>query len=255
MKKMKKRPNIIVLSIVAVTVLLAVGVGLYFGLPLVGPLLKMHPTETGPIPDSDPARPVTALRCNRGTMYFVDTSEGYIMIDAGSSAKKVKASMEELGIDPAQVKWILLTHSDYDHVAALPLFPDADIYMGKGELRLLDGAVKRNRSGGNTLPDGVDLAAIQLVSDGDLLLFGGVTYVHCIAVPGHTPGSMAYTVDDTCIFTGDALTSDPGKIHPFTMDEKEAKLSLIRLEPYASFTAYTSHYGILPKTEEPPAEE
>jgi glyoxylase-like metal-dependent hydrolase (beta-lactamase superfamily II) len=223
------------------------------GLCLAWPMLVMRPAKTGQIPLADGQ--YLAIRSGRGAMYLTDTGDGYLAIDAGTKAGSVKAGLAALGIDPAQVKWVLLTHSDYDHVAALPLFENAEIYMGEGELGLLNGTVNRNASGGNKLPDGIGLDAIQLLQDGDELLFGGVS-VKCVAAPGHTPGSMAYLVSGDrhfpALFTGDALrprikgnSVHPFRIdvHPYTMDKARAEETIAALPATGVGTVLTSHYG------------
>ncbi|MDR2687603.1 MAG: MBL fold metallo-hydrolase [Oscillospiraceae bacterium] len=238
MKKTKK----IILAIVAAALAIGAGIGLYS----LSPMLAMRPAKTGPIPGTE----ILALRNNRNCLYFLDTGGGWLVIDAGSDAKKVEAGMRKLGIDPADVRWVLLTHSDYDHVAALPLFENAEIYMGEGELGLLDGTVSRNGSGGNKLPDGIDLMnEIHLLPpDGAALLACGDVRVRCTGAPGHTPGSMAYLVSGSWLFTGDAFKFKRGEVsvHPFTMDEAQAKETAAALKGIlyeGNLTALTAHYG------------
>ena len=235
-----KKPLKIALIAAAAALLLAVGIGLYFA----SPLLAMCPAPTGLVPGTDNLT-VLALRNNRNALYFVDTGEGWLLIDAGSDAGKIEADLAALGIDPLAVNWILLTHSDYDHVATLPLFPRANIYMGEDELGLLDGTVNRSGSGGNSLPDGIDLANVRLLRDNAKLELGNIKVV-CVKAPGHTPGSMAYLVDETYLFTGDAFRYHNGKLslHPFTMDKALAKASYENLPIYGdNITVLTSHYG------------
>jgi len=241
---MKKALKLL-LPVLAALLVLAAGIGLYS----YGPMLAMHPAETGQIPLADGQ--VLAIRSGRGAMYLTDTGDGVLVIDAGTNAGKTEAALGKLGIDPADVKWVLLTHSDHDHVAGLPLFPNAEIYMGEAELCLLDGTVNRNASGGNKLPDGIDLSAIKLLGDGEELLLGGAR-VKCIAAPGHTPGSMAYLVNGSWLFAGDAFRYRKGEftVHPFTMDEALALQTIEKLPIHNRsadvITVLTSHYGYIP---------
>lgn len=53
-----------------------------------------------------------------------------------------------LDIDPAQIRHILITHQDTDHVGAVEtdsdnLFRDAKLYIGEMENRYLTGEVRR----------------------------------------------------------------------------------------------------------------
>ena len=236
MKKTKRR---IFLIITAILILLT-GAGLYCAFPL----LAMTPAETGQISDTD----IYAVKNTINTVFFIKTNDGYIMIDAGSDSNKIGVSLKEASINPDDVKWILLTHSDSDHVAALALFPNANIYMSKNELPLINGTAKRNLFGGNNMPPGIDIGKITLLSDGQELLFNG-TKVGCIDAPGHTIGSMLYLIDDQYLFTGDAFKIGNGNIgiHPFTMDPKLSKKTIGRLKETInnSSIVLASHYGLI----------
>lgn len=61
---------------------------------------------------------------NVGVFIFT-TSEGYIMIDSGYDymvEETIIPSMEKLGLDPSEVKYILVTHSGPDHAGGLEYF-------------------------------------------------------------------------------------------------------------------------------------
>jgi glyoxylase-like metal-dependent hydrolase (beta-lactamase superfamily II) len=168
------------------------------------------------------------------------------MIDAGADAEELTLSLDNAGISADQVKWIFLTHSDVDHVAALPLFLKAGIHISEAELPLLNGNINRSVLGGNSFPSEIDLTAIKSLKDGEELALGGVL-IKCIASPGHTIGSMSYLVDGRYLFTGDAFLVDDAKmdIHPFTMDGEQATITIERLYEKANGTelVLTSHYG------------
>ena len=219
---------------------LLIGVGLYFA----SPLLKMGPVKTGQIPGTD----IYAVRNAIVTVYLIKTDSGYMLIDAGLNGNRLKASLEELGVNVNDVKWVLLTHSDSDHTAALAMFPNAAIHMGKDELPLINGTMKRAFFGGNKMPPGIDINKINLLSDGQELLFGG-TRVKCISAPGHTNGSMLYMIGNGELFTGDAFIIDNGKIgvHPFAKDKELSRKTIERLRETIdrSYIVFTSHYGLM----------
>ena len=127
MKKRKKRTLLIVILIVVI--LAAIALIVFY------PVLQMSPTETGYVSDTG----VFALRNRGGAIYLIKTESGYIMIDAGSGSSGVEAVLSGQGISTGEVKRVFLTHSDSDHVASLPLFPDAEIYMGEDEIDLVNG--------------------------------------------------------------------------------------------------------------------
>lgn len=234
MKKTLKRVLLVLIPIL----LVVAGVALY----ALYPMLVMQPVETGAVFGTE----IYAVKNNRNDLFLLKTEEGYLLVDAGSDAEQVAASLRAIGIGADTVKWIFLTHSDYDHVAALTLFPQAEIYMGEDELNLLNGTAKRNASGGNKLPDGVRLDAIQLLTDGQMLSCGGTNMI-CIKAPGHTEGSMVYLADEKYLFTGDAFRVNGNKLepHPFTMDKTRAGETLERLKDIcnSSSVVLTSHYG------------
>jgi glyoxylase-like metal-dependent hydrolase (beta-lactamase superfamily II) len=43
----------------------------------------------------------------------------------------------------------------------------------------------------------------------------GKIHVKAIATPGHTPGHMAFLINDHALFTGDDLVLKDGKVKPF----------------------------------------
>jgi glyoxylase-like metal-dependent hydrolase (beta-lactamase superfamily II) len=204
----------------------------------------MKPVKTGLIPDTD----IYAIRNAIVTVYLIKTDSGYILVDAGLNLAKLKNSLREAGINIDDVKWVLLTHSDSDHTAALTLFPGAAIHMGKDELPLVNGTVKRNIFGGNKMPPGIDVDKIILLSDGQELSFGGIK-VKCISAPGHTNGSMLYLVDNRYLFAGDALMINNGNIgvQPFAMDKELnwKTIESLRGTIDSVYIVLTSHYGLM----------
>ena len=233
----KSKKKVLLIAIIIFALLLLVGYASFF------PLLVMRPTATGQIQNTN----IVAVRDGMNTIYFINTGDGFIMIDAGSNTRRVEKALESVNINIYDVKWILLTHSDSDHVASLNLFPNAIIYMNEDELQLINGTMNRNRSGGNSLPDGIDINNIILLSDNQELSFNG-TKVRAIKAPGHTPGSMLYMVDGRYLFTGDAfmIRNRNISVHPFTMDSELSEKTIDRLRDTVnnSKIVLTSHYGI-----------
>ena len=203
----------------------------------------MKPVKTGQIPNTN----IYAIKDFIVNVYLIKTDTGYIMIDAGLNAQKIKNSIEEAGINISDVKWIFLTHSDGDHTAALALFPNAVIHMSKNEFPLINGTMKRTFWRGNSLPSGVNIDKIVPLSNGQVLSFDGIK-VECILAQGHTIGSMMYLVDATYLFTGDVFKIKNGKtlVHPFTMDVNLSKKTIEKLRETVkkSHLVLTSHYGI-----------
>lgn len=113
-------------------------------------------------------------------------------------------------LEPDKVKAILLTHTDGDHVAGISLFKNAGIYLSRQEEQLLNGKKSRFFVFGNK----IDTDKYNLVEDQQIMNIEGIK-IQGFLTPGHTPGSMCYLVNDTILFTGDALKLNQGKIEKF----------------------------------------
>ena len=54
-----------------------------------------------------------------GNAAYLETPSARILIDAGKCTRTLVASLKELGVDPATLDAIFITHDHNDHVAAL----------------------------------------------------------------------------------------------------------------------------------------
>ncbi len=235
---MKHKKLIIVLSIVLLLIIAAVVVGVTFFLPT----YSMTPAATGKIGDTG----ITAIRNNTSGVYFYDTGDGYIIIDTGSDSAALLTSMNEMAINPDDIKYVFITHTDYDHMVSLNNFKNAKVYLSKNEKQMIDGTTKRNSFSNNRLPAGVSIDDMTWLENGENIEINGHT-VECIDAPGHTTGSMVYLLDDKYLFTGDAfkVADNVISIHPYTMDEETAEATTSNLKPVfdRSELILTSHYG------------
>lgn len=197
------------------------------------------------LPTSEVISGIYAVNNQMVNMYLIKGDDGYLMIDAGTDKNMTDDGFEKLGISPNEVKYILLTHSDTDHTAALQLFPDAQIYLPKQEVQMIDGTMSRSILGKNSFS-----ADYQTLGDGETAEFMGLS-IQCILTPGHTPGSMCYLIDGKYLFTGDSLSLKDGKVALFNsffnMDDKIQSDSLYMLasflEPLNPEYIFTAHYG------------
>ena len=181
---------------------------------------------------------VGCIREYIANIYFYTKNNTTIMIDAGYNYERPREKMSWLGIDPASVKHILLTHQDTDHVGAVEtdsdqLFRHAKLYLSEIENRYLTGEVRRK-----VMFHMYKLPMVKtdnervLLKDGDVLDFNGIK-VECLLVPGHTWGHMVYLIDDSYLFTGDTLWfgADGGYsfINVLAEDNELSKKSLAKL--------------------------
>ncbi len=163
------------------------------------------PLNTGFIDDR-----VSCIREYVANIYFYTKDDHTIMIDAGYNYDRLAEKMQWLHINPKEIKEILVTHQDTDHVGAIEqgsdeLFSDATIYIGKVENEYLEGHKHRKVFWGlTTLPQVVIDNQKVLIEDGQVFYIGNIK-VEAILVPGHTWGHLVYLIDDAYLFTGDTI--------------------------------------------------
>lgn len=163
------------------------------------------PLNTGRIDDR-----VACVREWVANIFFYTKNGTTIMIDAGYNYGRLAEKMGWLDIDPSEIRHILITHQDTDHVGALErdsdlLFRDATVYIGETENRYLTGEARRKVFHGlYTLPMVRTDNSRVLLKDGEILDIDGIR-IECIPVPGHTWGHMVYLIDDEYLFTGDTI--------------------------------------------------
>ena len=153
---------------------------------------------------------VSCIREYVANIYFYTKDGHTIMIDAGYNYDRLAEKMQWLHINPKEIKEILVTHQDTDHVGAIEqgsdeLFSDATIYIGKVENEYLEGHKHRKVFWGlTTLPQVVIDNQKVLIEDGQVFYIGNIK-VEAILVPGHTWGHLVYLIDDSYLFTGDTI--------------------------------------------------
>ena len=163
------------------------------------------PLNTGFIDDR-----VSCIREYVANIYFYTKDDHTIMIDAGYNYDRLPEKMQWININPKQIKEILVTHQDTDHIGAIEkgsdeLFSNATIYIGKVENEYLEGHKHRKVFWGlTTLPQVVIDNQKVLIEDGQVFYIGNIK-VEAILVPGHTWGHIVYLIDDSYLFTGDTI--------------------------------------------------
>lgn len=159
-------------------------------------------------PDDPPITPtkilddVYAIGNIGTTVYVLRTSAGLLMIDAlgGGSADATSAQLESqllpgfraLGLDPAQVKIILVTHGHADHFGGASYFQDhfgSKVYVSAADWATMENPA-RGRGGRGGTPTSIPKHDGE-IADGVPIRLGDLT-VTPVAIPGHTPGSMAF---------------------------------------------------------------
>jgi len=127
--------------------------------------------------------------------WALTTSDGIILIDTlyeYASDEAIAGGLRKLGLDPANVEYVLITHGHGDHVGGAKLMQDrfkSRIVMGAPDW----DSIERSQ---NQYPNGKPRRDI-VAMDGQKITLGD-TSVTLVATPGHTPGtfSMLFEVKD-----------------------------------------------------------
>ena len=163
------------------------------------------PLNTGRIDEH-----VSCIREWIANIFFYTKNGTTIMIDAGYNYERLAEKMSWLDINPADIKDVLITHQDTDHVGALErdsdgLLRHATLHISEIENRYLTGEVRRKVFfGAYTLPQVYIDNQRHLLQDGDVFTIGDIK-IEAFLVPGHTLGHMVYLIDEKYLFTGDTL--------------------------------------------------
>ena len=239
---MKKKIKIVLIGVgTLIAVVLLIGGGFFYKFN--SEIKKMHPVATGKIVDN-----IFAIKDEFVNIYVLQDSNQYIVIDAGQDIEVVAAEFKKLNINPDLVIAVLLTHTDPDHVAGVPLFKNAKIYLAKEEEKMLTGQKQKIPFVSNS----ISRKDYILLEDKQTLKIGNENSFS-ILTEGHTTGSMCYQINDKYLFTGDILSLVNGKLGPsvkfLDLDNEMATKSISKITNLPNveyiFTAqfgYTSDY-------------
>jgi glyoxylase-like metal-dependent hydrolase (beta-lactamase superfamily II) len=189
--------------------------------------------------------------------YYLIADKELTLIDTGMphQAKKIlRYITDELHRTPSDLKTIILTHCDIDHIgnarelrsltgakiAAHPL--DAEIIAGKKNRITPKGGMSRVFGIIRAFMRVKSFQVDTLIDQGDNL--SDLTVLH---MPGHTAGSIAlFDSRRKVLFIGDALGCRNGVVHGppknVTMDMKQALQSIEKLKNL-NFTVLLSGHG------------
>src|SRR5919112_1917586 len=194
---------------------------------------------------------------------IVDEENGNTLVDAGlpGQAEAIGAALVEAGTGVRDLRRIIFTHQDLDHVgsgAALVRQSGARVLAHSADAPHIDGSLRLLKPSPEMLdqrpqmrevlerlePVGVD----EHLEDGERLDIAGGTKV--IFTPGHTPGHLSlYLERPKVLVAGDALTAEGGHLNgpnpPFTLDVGEAARSVRRLADLDVETIVCYHGGVV----------
>ncbi|SMG57742.1 Glyoxylase, beta-lactamase superfamily II [Paenibacillus aquistagni] len=175
-----------------------------------------------------------------------------ILIDTGfpGQFEELRAEIEKAGVSFDQLRGVILTHQDVDHIGSLPEILqergnavtvcahelDQPYIQGKRPL-LKDGQLENPPKGrvDMTLMDGQEMPWC-----------GGIQVIH---TPGHTPGHISlYLKNSKLLVAGDSMYSINGVIQgihpPTTPDMEAARLSLHKYKELDLQSVVCYHGGL-----------
>ena len=155
-------------------------------------------------------------------VWVLKTSEGLILFDAGVSPAEARdhivPELRSLGLDPAQIKYVLVTHGHWDHYGGASYFQDsfgARIGLSGPDWYMMARLEADSPARMNVPRPRDDL----VVTDGQKIILGDTTITLYIT-PGHTPGTLSAiipvrdgkSVHNLSLLGGTAFppTTDPG---------------------------------------------
>jgi glyoxylase-like metal-dependent hydrolase (beta-lactamase superfamily II) len=204
--------------------------------------------------------------------YAIEHPEGVIVVDTGESARasqpgyfprwhpvfrlavrefvepeqEIGPQLERLGIEPGDVRRVVMTHLHTDHAGGLHHFPDTEILAARAEIAYATGLQGQLRGYPNTRwptwfdPTPVDLEAAPFGGFPQSLRLTKAGDVTLVPLPGHSPGQLGVLVEDgdhSLFLAGDSsYTQDlllRGTVDGVGPDEDAQRLTHQRIRTYA----------------------
>jgi metallo-beta-lactamase class B len=186
-------------------------------------------------------------------VWAITTSAGIVLIDAahpGQLDTVVLPGLRKLGLDPANVRYVLITHGHDDHYGDAFYFQQrgARVVSTEADWTLMETAPGAARGGGGAArltpprPQAPRPAATPprrdiAVTDGQTVTIGDTTFTS-IVIPGHTPGALGFifpvkdgrTTHTAALFGGSAL------VPSFVRDEGQWQQYIASLGHFAERT-------------------
>ncbi|MBI2730830.1 MAG: MBL fold metallo-hydrolase [Sphingobacteriales bacterium] len=129
--------------------------------------------------------------------YLLVTKDGLVLLDAtyGKYPAHILQSVNDLGFDPQQIKYIFCTHAHYDHFEGADTLQEvthARVGMTDYDWQVANGTIYNEYSSKT-----VKMKRDWTINDGDSLKLGN-NVLHFYVTPGHTLGvlSIAFKVYD-----------------------------------------------------------
>jgi metallo-beta-lactamase class B len=126
--------------------------------------------------------------------WLITTSEGLILIDALNDAGEAETilvpAIRELGFDPADLVYVVVTHGHFDHFGGARYLQDtfgARVVLSEADWQLIE---QRPAAAAASLPGP---RRDVIVGDGETLTLGDTT-ITILHTPGHTAGTISLVI-------------------------------------------------------------
>ena len=160
---------------------------------------------------------VYALDSTKGNYAYIILGKEPILVDTGrpGQGKGILKELESLNIKPQDIKHILLTHHDVDHIGNLALLEaetGAKVWASKEDILYICG--EKNREGIKRL-----VSVIMRVKKPENINSypenQKINGINVIPAPGHTPGHVCLLYNDI-LFAGDLIRTSKGQVEPMS---------------------------------------
>ncbi|NMC56465.1 MAG: MBL fold metallo-hydrolase [Eubacteriaceae bacterium] len=183
-----------------------------------------------------------AVKTGTVNFYIYKTDDCAIIFDSGYGKSQILRQLKYLDIKPEKITHIFLTHSDFDHMAGVRVFKNAEICLSAEEYNIL---LKKKARMPWFYQSRFINRQCRVLFDGEEMHVGN-TVVKAVSTPGHTVGSMTYLLNNSILFTGDTLRLENNKIFVLRRYSKDTEIqeqSIKKLADINAQYAFTGHSG------------
>ncbi len=130
---------------------------------------------------------------------LITGDDGHILLDSGipEAGPLILANIRSLGVDPRDIRFILMSHEHFDHVGAharLAAATRAQIVASEQAAQVLERGVvaEEDPQAAMNHPPFPGVKVDRIVADGEVVKLGNLELA-AHTTPGHSPGAMSWT--------------------------------------------------------------
>ena len=186
---------------------------------------KMRPLKTGEV-----MRDIYAIDNHFVNFFIIKLGDKIVALDSGADVDFSLAELEKIGVKPADIDAVLLTHDHGDHTALLSQFTNAQIYAFNEKIA------------------GHDAIKPIKINDGDQFNLFGMD-VEVIHTPGHKSNHVSFLVFGDILLAGDMMSIQAGNEielfnEVYNESNEQQKKDIEKIKGMGKIKhIITSHYG------------